>query len=68
MKEPRQFVARRGDVVAVTAHHVGESERIGEILEVLGDAEHPHFRVRWADDRETIFYPSNDAVVRRGGR
>jgi rRNA processing protein Gar1 len=68
MKEPRQVVARRGDVVAVTAHHVGESERIGEILEVLGDAEHPHFRVRWEDDRETIFYPSNDSVVRRSGR
>jgi rRNA processing protein Gar1 len=68
MKEPRQVVARRGDVVAVTAHHVGESERIGEILEVLGDAEHPHFRVRWEDDRETIFYPSNDSVVRRRGR
>jgi rRNA processing protein Gar1 len=68
MKEPRQVVARRGDVVAVTAHHVGESERIGEILEVLGDAEHPHFRVRWEDDRETIFYPSNDSVIRRRER
>ena len=52
----------------MTAHHVGESERIGEILEVLGDAEHPHFRVRWDDDRETIFYPSNDSVIRRGKR
>jgi rRNA processing protein Gar1 len=68
MKERKQVVARRGDVVAVTAHHVGESERIGEILEVLGDAEHPHFRVRWEDDRETIFYPSNDSVIRRRER
>jgi rRNA processing protein Gar1 len=68
MTERKQVVARRGDVVAVTAHHLGERERIGEILEVLGDAEHPHFRVRWEDDRETIFYPSNDSVIRRRKR
>ena len=68
MAERREVVAKRGDVVAVTAHHVGESERIGEILEVLGDAGAPHFRVRWEDDRETIFYPSNDSVIRRGKR
>ena len=47
---------------------MGESERIGEILEVLGDVEHPHFRVRWDDDRETIFYPSSDSVIRRRKR
>ena len=68
MTERKQVAARRGDVVAVTAHHLGERERIGEILEVLGDAKHPHFRVRWEDDRETIFYPSNDSVVRRRKR
>jgi rRNA processing protein Gar1 len=68
MTERKQVVARRGDVVAVTAHHLGERERIGEILEVLGDASHPHFRVRWEDDRETIFYPSNDSVIRRRKR
>ena len=68
MRERQPVVARRGDVVAVTAHRVGETERLGEILEVLGDAEHPHFRVRWDDDRETIFYPSNDSVVRRRRR
>ena len=68
MRERQRVVARRGDVVAVTAHRVGESERLGEILEVLGDSEHPHFRVRWDDDRETIFYPSNDSVVRRRRR
>ena len=68
MRERQQIVARRGDVVAVTAHRVGETERLGEILEVLGDAEHPHFRVRWEDERETIFYPSNDSIIRRRQR
>lgn len=68
MTERTQVVAQPGDIVAVTPHHVGQPERIGEILEVLGDAGHPHFRVRWEDDRETIFYPSNDSVVRRRKR
>ena len=27
-------------------------------------ADHVHFRVRWDDDRESIFYPGSDATVR----
>jgi hypothetical protein len=53
-----------GDVVVVSAHRVGEPERVAEILEVLGDASRPHFRVRWEDGRETLFYPGSDAIVR----
>jgi hypothetical protein len=53
-----------GDVVVVSAHRVGEPERVAEILEVLGDAGRPHFRVRWEDGRETLFYPGSDAIVR----
>ena len=52
-----------GDVVAVKGHRTGDSGRTGEILEVIGEPGHEHFRVRWDDDRESIFYPSNDAVV-----
>ena len=55
--------ARAGDLIVIHEHRVGESRRIGEILEVLGEAGHTHYRVRWDDDRETIFYPSNDAVI-----
>ena len=36
---------------------------IGEILEVLGKAGHEHYRVRWDDDHESVFYPSNDATI-----
>jgi hypothetical protein len=53
-----------GDVVEVTGHRVGEAGRTGEILEVLGEASRPHFRVRWADGSESIFYPSTDATIR----
>jgi hypothetical protein len=53
-----------GDLVEIHGHQVGEHARLGEILEVLGEPGHPHFRVRWEDGRESIFYPSSDAIVR----
>ena len=57
--------AKPGDVVVVEGHHVGEGRRTGEILEVLGEHDHEHYRVRWEDGRETVFYPSSDATFRR---
>jgi hypothetical protein len=57
-----------GDLVVVAGHRVGESERIGEILEVRGDPTHLRYRVRWDDGHESIFYPSSDAVVRHNTR
>lgn len=58
------YKPRPGAVVEIHGHHVGERARTGEVLEILGEAGHEHFRVRWEDGRESIFYPSNDAVVR----
>ena len=55
-----------GDVVIVEGHRVGESRRLGEILEVLGTAGHEHYRVRWEDGNETVFYPSSDATIQAG--
>jgi rRNA processing protein Gar1 len=55
---------KKGDVVVVSGHRVGERERLGEILEVLGSAEHVHYRVRWDDGVESIFYPGSDATIR----
>ncbi len=53
-----------GDVIAIHGHRVGEAERTGEVLEVLGESGHEHFRVRWEDGHESVFYPSSDAIVR----
>ncbi|HZR92775.1 MAG TPA: DUF1918 domain-containing protein [Gaiellaceae bacterium] len=64
----QETAAAPGDVVVVEEHRVGESRRVGEILEVLGDRGHEHYRVRWEDGRESIFYPSNDAVIQRAAR
>ena len=52
-----------GDLVVIHGHHVGDRGRTGEILEVLGEPGHEHFKVLWEDGVESIFYPSNDAVV-----
>jgi hypothetical protein len=55
-----------GDVIEVEGRAVGLPGTSGEILEVLGDPAHPHFRVRWEDGRESIYFPSSDARVRVG--
>lgn len=55
--------AHPGDLIAISPHRVGQAERKGEILEVLGAPEREHYRVRWEDGRETTFYPSSDATV-----
>lgn len=57
--------AQAGDVIVIEGHQVGEGRRMGEILEVLGEPGHEHYRVRWEDDRETVFYPSSDATIHR---
>lgn len=54
---------RRGDLVAVAGRHVGDPGRSGEILEVLGDDLHPHYRVRWEDGRESILYPGEGTTI-----
>ncbi len=59
---------RVGDVVVVEGHRVGEGRRIGEILEVLGESGHEHYRVHWDDDHESVFYPSSDAVIQHSKR
>jgi hypothetical protein len=55
---------KRGDLVVVSGHHVGEPERIGEILEMLGEPGHERYRVHWDDEHQSIFYPGSDATVR----
>jgi Domain of unknown function (DUF1918) len=69
MTEPRKSVAvRPGDIVEVHGHWVGDRPRLGEVLELLGTPDHRHYRVRWEDEHESIFYPSNDAIFRTARR
>jgi RimK family alpha-L-glutamate ligase len=57
-----------GDLIEITGHSVGDAPKRAEILEVLGEAGHEHFRVRWEDGHESIFFPGEDAVIRRPAR
>ena len=47
----------------IKGHHVGEHERDGEIIEVLGEEGAPPYLVRWEDGHTSEFFPSTDAYV-----
>lgn len=65
MNEQQQPVhAEVGDVIVIRGHHVGDPERMGEILEVSGEPSHVRCRVRWDDGHESTLSPGSDAVVR----
>jgi len=59
--------AKPGDVVVVHGHTTGDPGRTGVILEVLGGGSgHEHYRVRWDEEHESLFWPGSDATVRPG--
>jgi rRNA processing protein Gar1 len=55
-----------GDVVKTSGRHVGETGRTGRIVAVLGEADHPHYAVRWEDGRESILYPGEGTTIQPG--
>ncbi len=57
--------AEAGDLIQITGHVVGDAPRNAEILEVLGEHGHEHYRVRWEDSHESIYFPADDAVITR---
>ena len=61
-----EHTAEVGDLIVIAGHRVGESERVAEILEVLGEPPNEHYRVRWDDDRESVYFPGSDATIKRG--
>jgi hypothetical protein len=68
MQANGQFQPKPGDVVVVHGHTTGDPGRTGVILEVLGSAGHQHFRVRWDEEHESLYWPGSDARVRPGTR
>jgi hypothetical protein len=55
--------ARAGDRFIVRGHHLGEPERDGEIIEVLGELGAPPHRVRWEDGHTSEVFPGPDSYV-----
>lgn len=54
--------ARPGDRVMEESERVGHAGRSGEILEVIGEGDGIHYRVRWEDGHESTFFPSMGSV------
>ncbi len=54
-----------GDTLVIEGRNLHDKRRSAEILEVLGEGEHAHYRLRWDDGHESIYYPSNDATIRQ---
>ena len=55
-------VALVGDMIEMRGLH-GQAPRRGEILEVLGTTDRPHYRVRWDEQHESIVYPADGVLV-----
>jgi hypothetical protein len=56
-----------GDEIVVDGRHTGSEPRRGEILEVMRTGI-VHYRVRWDDGHESIFFPHADAHIVHLGR
>ena len=57
-----QAKARVGDWLEARGIH-GEPPRRGEIVEMLGEPGHEHYRVRWDEQHESIVYPADGVNI-----
>lgn len=55
--------AQAGDRIHIKGAHVGDHERIGEVLEVRGPGGEPPYQVRFDDGHEGLIYPGPDCMV-----
>ena len=53
--------ANRGDQIVVETTTLAAARRRGEVLEVIGQGEREHYRVRWDDGNESVYFPGPDA-------
>lgn len=59
--------ANVGDEIVVEGAQLGHPRRTGVVLEVREQGGVVHYRVRWADGHETIYFPGSDAHVVQSG-
>jgi hypothetical protein len=52
-----------GDEIIIESAVLNSPRREGEILEVIGEGERQHYRVRWDDGHESVYFPGPDARV-----
>ena len=51
------MAAKPGDTIRAPSEKLGQPERRGKIVEILGDEKHPRFKVRWDDAHEPCSFP-----------
>lgn len=56
------------DLVVIPPHRIGERERVGEIVELLGEPGHERYHLRWDDGEEEIVDLPAHATIRRRAR
>lgn len=56
--------ATEGDQLVQHGRVVGQNDKLGEILQVLGDNGTPPYRVRFPDGHEALIAPGPDSVIR----
>ena len=59
--------ANRGDQIVVETTTLASARRRGKVLEMIGEGELEHYRVRWADGHESVYFPGPDARVLPAG-
>ena len=55
--------ANRGDQIVIDTVTLDTPRRRGEVVEVIGQGERKHYRVRWQDGHESVYFPGPDARV-----
>ncbi|MGP3969194.1 DUF1918 domain-containing protein [Streptomyces sp. 6N223] len=60
--------AKKGDRLLTHGRVVGQHDREGEIVEVMGPRGEPPFRVRFENGHETVITPGPDSVVEPTGK
>jgi hypothetical protein len=59
--------AKQGDRIVIETATLDARRRSGEVVEVIGQGERVHYRVRWLDGHESVFFPGPDARVEPAG-
>lgn len=55
--------ANTGDHIIIETTTLDTQRRRGEVIEVIGQGDNQHYRVRWQDGHESIYFPGPDARV-----
>jgi hypothetical protein len=55
--------ANVGDEIVVDGVRTGDLPRKAEILEILNVGDVVHYRIRWDDGQEALFYPGSTTHV-----